>query len=253
MILTIDIGNTSTILGVFKDGTCISNTFILTDTKKSQVHEHKIAAWLQKDAITPQDITGIGISSVVPQMDSIWTAVCQSLFKQKPLFITSTMNIPMQIAIDSPAELGSDILCDVVAAYNKVKKACIVVDLGTATVVSAITEEGKYSGSAIAPGIETSLHALTDNTALLKPIHLSFPKRAIGKNTTEALQSGILFGHLGLVKELITQFQKTLGTNTSVLLTGGYAEFLAPHLTATVEPHLTLEGIYEILTLNPSI
>jgi type III pantothenate kinase len=168
------------------------------------------------------------------------------------LVVEAGVKTGMRIRLDNPREVGSDRVVDAVAAQYLYGKPLIIVDLGTATTFSVVSQEGDYLGGAIAPGIVIATEALYTRTAALPRIRLSRPEQAIGRNTVAAMQSGIIFGHVGLIEGMIRRIEQELGSKAKVLATGGQAYFLAQEIPVVeiVNPDLTLIGLRLIYEMN---
>jgi type III pantothenate kinase len=158
----------------------------------------------------------------------------------------------MRVLYDDPRAVGADRITDAVAAYRLLGGPVIVVDIGTATVFDAVSREGEYLGGAIAPGIQVAVEALVSRASLLRRIELVRPPKAIGRNTVHAMQSGLIFGYVGLVEGLVARFQQELGGDAKVVATGGLADIIARETSVfhVIEPDLTLIGLHMILEMN---
>jgi type III pantothenate kinase len=237
MLLAIDVGNTNITLGRFEDGELVDTNRIATSVE---------AIW----ALDLTDTSEAVVASVVPEVTS---AVVERCAKHDiPLLVADWQTIPMPVEVERPDQVGADRLVNAFAAARLYGQPAIVVDLGTATTFDVVDANGAFVGGAIAPGIRLGAAALASRTALLPRIELELPDRAIGRNTVEALQAGIVLGHRHLVEGLVTDIRGIIGVDAVVLLTGGYAaredspfRFLWQH-----EPDLTLNGIRLIHELN---
>ena len=236
MLLAIDIGNTNIVYGIFKDNQIIIET--RTDSTRKQ-----ISLFFKK---IKEDITDVIISSVVPDL----TYSCQKLCNDKlniDGFVVKYNNVPnLSLKIDYPEQVGSDRICNTIAALNLYKTPCIVVDTGTATKYDVINEYGEFIGGSIAPGIETSAYYLFKKAALLKKTVLSFPEKSIGKNTNTNIQSGIMYSALDSIDGMIKRMEKeTHWDNTNIILTGGFSSIISPHLhhKHILNKQLTLQGL----------
>jgi len=254
MILTIDVGNTNTVLGVFEDGKLKKHWYISTDQDKtSDEYGILINNLFTYEKIDIKSLKGIAISSVVPPVVTSLKKAVQGFLDIEPLVVGPGVKTGINIKMDNPREVGADRIVNAVAAYEKFGgQALIVVDFGTATTIDAISGDGDYLGGAIAPGIGISTEALFQNAAKLPRIELTKPKTAIGKNTITAMQSGIVYGFVGQTEGLIKQFKKEIGEKTYVIATGGLVNLIAPEteLIDKTEPYLTLEGLFYIVELN---
>lgn len=253
MLLAIDIGNTNIAIGIF-DGERLHATWrIATDVDKT-ADEYAIILLnlLPRQGVDISNIKQAIFCSVVPPLSSTFEEICQRYFGIAPLVVGTGIKTGVRILYDNPKEVGADRVVDAVAAHQLYGGPVIVVDFGTATVFDAISKEGDYLGGAIAPGIGIATEALFRQTAKLPRIELVRPKQAIGKNTVGSMQSGIIFGYVGLIEGLITRFQHEMDGQAQVVATGGLAEAIAKETKAieVVNPNLTLIGLQLIHKLN---
>jgi type III pantothenate kinase len=195
------------------------------------------------------------ISSVVPPLTPIFQALGHDLFRTKALVVGPGLKTGMPILYDAPLEVGADRVVAAVAAYEKYGGPCIVVDFGTATTFDAISAKGEYLGGAIAPGIQISAEALYLKTAKLPRIEVRKPARAIGKTTVGSMQSGLYYGYVGLVRNVVGEIRKDLGAKARVIATGGFADEIAPEIAviSAVEPTLVLDGLRIIFERNKGV
>lgn len=254
MILTIDVGNTNTVLGVFEDGKLKKDWYISTDKDKTfDEYGILINNLFAYEKLDIGDVAAIAISSVVPPVVSSLKKAAQNFFNIDPLIVGPGIKTGINIKIDNPREVGADRIVNAVAAFEKFGgKPLIIVDFGTATTIDAISGDGEYLGGAIAPGVDISTEALFRNAAKLPRVELVKPESAIGKNTIMAMQSGIIYGFVGQVEGLIKHFKKEIGEETYVIATGGFVNLIAPEtiMINKTEPYLTLEGLLYIVELN---
>ncbi|HZE18011.1 MAG TPA: type III pantothenate kinase, partial [Mycobacterium sp.] len=197
-------------------------------------------------------VHGIIAASVVPPLVETFEKMCQRYLGQSPLVVDGAAQTGVHIRLESPSEVGADRVVNTVAAFRRYGGPACVVDLGTATTFDLISVDGDYLGGAIAPGIGIAAEALFQRTAKLPRIELVRPPNAIGKNTAQAMQSGLLFGYVGLVEGLVARFRAEMGPELKVIATGGLAPLIAAETDAidVVEPWLTLEGLRLIWEMN---
>ena len=190
------------------------------------------------------DLKAIIISSVVPKLTQILPVEIEKIFGIKPFLITSANYGAIEMTIDNPHEIGSDLVANAVAAHDRFRDNVVVVDFGTALTFTVIDKAGKILGVAIAPGVLTAMKSLVGNTALLPEIPLELPDSVIGKNTVHAMQAGIMYGYAGLVEGVLKRIRNEIG-KCKIISTGGLSQVMTPlhHLFDTIEPHLTLEGM----------
>ena len=253
MLLVLDIGNTNVTLGVF-DGSALKSTWRLATDARRMPDEYGffMANIMSYRGVQPSDITGACICSVVPPLIPTFEEVCRNYFAVQPLTVSAGVKTGISIQYDSPRDVGTDRVADAVAALKLYGGPVIVVDFGTATVFDAVSADGKYLGGALAPGINLSADALYQSTSQLRRVELVPPATAIGKNTVAAMQSGLIFGYIGLVEGMVARFKNELGPEAKVIATGGLAELMARETTVfdAVNPDLTLLGLRMIYDLN---
>jgi type III pantothenate kinase len=262
MLLCIDIGNTNIVLGIYKDKTLLAHWRLAT-RKDATADEYGILLKnllqqkINNKATSPQnikltDLKGIIIASVVPYLTSVFKELSHKIFQQKPLIVEAGIKTGLQIQIDNPREVGADRIVNAVAAFKKYPELICIIDFGTATTFDVVTQKGIYIGGAIAPGLKICAEALSKKTAKLPQIELKFPPKAISKNTTNAIQSGLLYGYTGLIEGLLNRFRQELKAEIKIIATGGLAQILAPEIKSLdiIEPNLTLEGLKIIWDMN---
>lgn len=253
MLIVFDIGNTTIGLGIFQGKKLLADWKIKSD-RESTADEYGIILCnlLSHHNLSCQKIKGAIISSVVPPLTPIIQTACEKFFGVKPLLVGPGLKTGIPILYENPAEVGSDRIVAACAAYEKYGGPCLVVDFGTATTFDAISAAGEYLGGAIAPGIQISAEALYLRTAKLPRIEVRKPKSAIGRTTVSSMQSGLYFGYIGLVSNIIAEISKELRIKPKVVATGGFAELIASEIPAIdfQEPNLVLEGLRIIYEKN---
>jgi type III pantothenate kinase len=253
MLLTIDSGNTQTVIGLFNGAELADHWRIATVAERTA---DELALMIQQflgfhGFSFDEQIDGVAISSGVPRVTVELRAMTQRYFGFPALVVEPGIRTGMPILYDNPKEVGADRIANAVAAYEQYGGPSIVVDFGTANTIEAISEKGEYLGGAIFPGIEISMDALFGRAAALRRVELVAPKNVIGKSTVESIQSGAVFGYSGQVDTLVDMFQAELGECT-VISTGGLAEPIIKH-SRTIqhhEPWLTLQGLRIIFERN---
>jgi len=192
-----------------------------------------------------KSVSRVVIGSGVPQLKSVFQDLFIRYVGVKPLILGPGIRTGLSIRIDNPGELGADLVADAVAAYVRFKKACIVVDFGTATTFSAVSAKGEFLGVAIAPGIEVAADALASHAAQLPEVSLTPPPNAIGTNTVHSMQSGLIYGFLGMIERLICCIREELGKDVEVIATGGLSNVFVPLTDSIkyVDDNLTLNGL----------
>jgi len=253
MLLVVDIGNTSVHLGLYQGLELRATWRLGTDVDRlPDEYATLLLGLLRTGGFEPKDIQECVLSSTVPPLTQSFTELTQRYFGTTPLVVGSGVRTGLRILYDNPRDVGADRVVDAVAAIRLYGTPLIVVDCGTATVFDAISREGDYVGGAIAPGIGIAAEALFQRASRLYRVELEKPKTAIGKNTVHAMQSGIMFGYVGLVEGIVERFQRELGGGAHVIGTGGYATVIARETTVfeAVEPNLTLTGLRMVYELN---
>ncbi len=246
MLLVIDVGNTHTVAGIYRGSELLVHWRVTTQTgRTSDEFGVLLRELFRNQKIEMNEVQDVTVSCVVPPLLPVLEEVCQRFFGNRPLVVGPGVRTGLSILADNPREVGADRIVNAVAGIERYGCPLIVVDFGTATTFDAISPEGDYVGGAIAPGISISLEALFEHAAKLPRVELVRPDRAIGRNTITSMQSGILYGYVGLVKELVGRFREELGGDPQVIATGGGAELIARETDVIdrVDPLLTLEGL----------
>ena len=253
MLLAIDIGNTMVTIGVF-DGTKLVTTMRTASDSNRLPDEYGLLLTnlLKLKGIEPSQITAICTCSVVPPLTATFEVVSKNFFHKEQFTITSGVKTGLPILYDSPRDVGSDRIVDAVAGVELYGAPLIIVDFGTATVFDAISNKREYVGGAIVPGVNISAEALFLNTSQLRRVELVAPDNPIGKNTTTALQSGLVFGYTDLVTGLVSRFKNELGENAKVIGTGGLSPIIAKHtdIFDHINLDLTLLGLNMLYAIN---
>jgi type III pantothenate kinase len=253
MLLCIDLGNTNITFGLYAADQLQGHWRINTDHHKMP-DEYGVLFLnlLALDGHQPPGVSGICLCSVVPPLTGTLEEMCHTYFGQAPLIVDAGVKTGVNIRYDNPREVGADRVVDAAAAFRLFGGPACVVDFGTATTFDAISREGDYLGGAIAPGIRIAAEALFSRAAKLPRIDLVRPPRAIGSNTVHSMQSGLIYGYVGLVEGMVARFRAELGDDMRVIGTGGLAEIIAreTQVIQEVDPWLTLKGLRIVWEIN---
>ncbi len=253
MLLAVNVGNTETSLGVFRDRELAWRWRMATVPERTADELAVLfGGFLEHQGLSfDRHLTGVVVSSVVPSATEALREMVRRYFGFSAVVVEAGVKTGIPVLVDNPREVGADRVVNALAAYTKYGGPAVVVDVGTATTFDAVSENGEYVGGAIAPGIRISARALYEQTARLVLVELSAPRTVIGKNTVEALQSGLVFGHAAMVDGVVERMAKELGDPT-VVVTGGLAPVILPE-ARTIDHHdpwLTLEGLRVIFEKN---
>jgi type III pantothenate kinase len=253
MLLTIDIGNTNITLGLY-NGDELGSRWRLSTNHERMPDEYglQILGMLNHAGKKIEQLHGICMASVVPPLTGKVTQACRQYLNHDPLVVDAGVKTGVSVLYDNPRAVGADRIVDAVAVQELYGGPACVVDFGTATTFDAISKQGDYLGGAIAPGIGIASEALFMRAAKLPRVDLQRPPAAIGRNTTHAMQSGLLFGYVALVEGMVARFRKELGQDMKVIATGGLAEIIAQETEVidVIAPWLTLEGLRIVWNLN---
>jgi type III pantothenate kinase len=256
MLLVVDVGNTQTHFGVYPEGaTSVSEHWRFATVRESTRDElgAALSNLLALRGLRFGDIDSSIVSSTVPQLSEQWTEMSELYLDHEMLVVGPSIRTGMPIRYDNPREVGADRLANAIAAYERVRDTCVIVDFGTAITYDVVSAAGEYLGGIITPGAEISIDALYERAAKLPKVELAQPRSLIGKSTVEAIRSGIVFGFAGQVDGIVRRLRDELGSQTAVLATGGLAEVLVPAVRETileVDDLLTLTGLRLIWERN---
>lgn len=254
MLLTIDVGNTETVLGVYKGSALGPHWRLATwpDRTADELALLLIGLLEHEQIAFPGDVTGVAISSGVPPLTKQLRDMVERYTQLEPVIVEPGIKTGIQVRTDNPREVGADRIVNALAAFSKFGGPAIVVDFGTATTYDAISAAGEYLGGAIAPGIHIAAEALAAHAARLPGIELGIPPDVIGRNTVDAMQSGLVIGAAAELEGMVDRMEESLGGDCTVVATGGLAPIVlsATDVVDHHEPWLTLEGLRMIHEKN---
>ncbi len=241
VLLVLDVGNTDTVIGLFKGSVLFFHKRVPTQNLKN---------FLNKKTFFNHVDSAI-VSSVVPTLDSFIRKMLRSLKIKKIIFVTHHLKLPIRLKVDHPQEVGADRIVNNSGAFVSYGGPLLVIDLGTATTIDYMDAQGAYLGGVIIPGLKISAHALFERAAKLSPVPLEFPSRLLGKNTVSQMQSGVVLGYVAMLDGMIAKIQKEIKKKPKIIVTGGLGFLISPHLSFknTFDPFLTLRGL-ELLSRN---
>ena len=251
-IIAVDIGNTETTVGIGSKDNWDSYRFTTRDTNTPDELLALFNSTFQIKSEVKKDIEGAIICSVVPQATNSFSEAIRKYLNLEPVIVGPGIKTGLKVNIDNPKELGPDRIANSVAGYLITETDTVVIDLGTATTFDVVSKNKEYLGGSIAPGIRISLDALTSKTASLKSVELDTPNKVIGKNTYEAIQSGLIMGHASMIDSMVEKIILEIDFEPKIILTGGLSKVVQPILNVNVEyiENLTLVGLEEIFKLN---
>ncbi len=253
MLLTIDLGNTQTVVGLF-EGDALAFHWRLSTVRERTADEYRLLlhGLFEQDGVDSERFQGAVISSVVPRATVALSEALRHFVTEGTLVVGPGIKTGMPILIDNPREVGADRIVNSIAARARYGTPVIVVDFGTSTNFDIVGANGEYLGGVIGPGLEVSMDALVAATAALRRVELTPPRSVIGKGTVEAIQAGLLYGHAGYVDGIVDRIRAELGSEVRIVATGGLAPTIVPHCrtVATVDETLTLDGLRMLFEIN---
>jgi type III pantothenate kinase len=254
MLLAIDIGNTNVTVGLFEGDTLRATWRLATDIDRlADEYGGLIISLVEHSGLLPGEVKESAMTCVVPELEPVFKTVCQRYFGVTPLEVGVGTRTGLKVLYDTPRDVGADRVVDAIAALRFYgPPPLIVVDIGTATVFDAVNRDGDYLGGAIAPGPGIAFEALIRRAAKLYRVEFQRPDSAIGRNTIAALQSGMIFGYVGLVDGIVARMKDELGGEARVIGTGGFAEMIAreTNIIDAVDVDLTLKGLRIVFDMN---
>lgn len=250
MILAVDIGNSTVVMGLINNSELIASRKTVTDISELEVnYKEEIKTLLKSHSISESKIEGAIISSVVPLLTDILKEAVSDIFKLEPITVNSESITGIEIITDNPSQLGSDRIADATAGINEYGAPLMIVDMGTATTISIINQDKQFLGGLILPGVRTSLNSLINNTSQLPRIKLGTPsERIIGTNTVSSIENGIVYGTAAQIDGLIQRISDELDFDPKIIATGGNAGAVIPYCKSKIiyDKNLLLKGLYVI-------
>lgn len=253
MVLAVDIGNTDIAIGGFENDALRFVVRISTDTTKTvQEYENIIYQMLTQKGVDKDTVEGAIVSSVVPSLSWVLSEVMSNLYSVSALHVSNKIETGIDIRCDDPSSVGADLICACVAARYKHMTPSLVVDMGTATKLIAVSDDGAFIGVSIMPGVMMGMRSLSSGTAQLPQISLDAPPCAIGRNTVDCMKSGIVFGNAAMIDGMIERFCEEYGYDVPVYATGGFSPSIVPYCKRkiTLDENMVLEGLYIIYNNN---
>ncbi len=253
MILTVDVGNTNIVLGGFLNNELKFVSRIATNRYKTEdEYASKIMSILHLNNIQNSEITGSVISSVVPPLNHILKNAIKKAYNVNAMIVGPGIKTGINLLVDNPSSVGADMICACVAAHNMYSGASLILDMGTATKMMVVDENGAFLGVSIIPGVQIGIQALASTTAQLPQISLEAPKLVIAKNTTECMRSGVVYGNASMVDGMIDRIKKEIGKDMNIIATGGLSKSIIEHCfhKIVLDEHLLLNGLNIIYNKN---
>jgi len=247
MIVAVDIGNSNVVVGIYDDDKW--QHFWRMPTQKNEdrpvFYEVEIRNLLLEHAVDASKVEGVVLSTVVPDLRMTMKEVLSGIFNQEVVIVGPDLYDALGYKVPRPYEMGTDLVANAYSAYHRLGEACIVVDFGTALTFTTVDETGYVLGVAIAPGIKTAMKALANQTAQLPEIPLELPESVIGQHTTHAMQAGILWGYVGMARQLIAKIREEVGDHYKAVATGGLSFVMTPlgDIFEFIDPELTINGL----------
>ncbi|MEK9136853.1 MAG: type III pantothenate kinase [Bacteroidota bacterium] len=246
MLLAIDIGNTHTVIGVYKGDKLVADWRMASSATRTADETWLTIKNFCVDAdVSPALLTGVGISSVVPNLTDIFEAIARKYIRVEPIMVGTHLDLGIKVLYQDPSAVGTDRLCNAVAGFKKYGGPLIIIDFGTATTFDVVDRNGDYLGGVIALGLESAAAELHRRAAKLPKVELHFPEKVIGTDTVSSMQAGVMFGAVDAVEGMVRRIRAELGTTAKIIATGGLSTVVAKHTNVieACEPSLVLDGV----------
>jgi len=246
MLLAIDIGNTHTVVGLYDGERLVADWRIASLTHRTADENWlAIKSFCTEAGVQPSGISGVGISSVVPDLTDVFEAMARKYLKAEPVTVSASLDLGISILYKDPTAVGADRICNAIAGFAKYGGPLIIIDFGTATTYDVVSKQGDYLGGVITLGLESSAAELHRRAAKLPKIELHFPSSVVGRETVSSMQAGIMYGTVDAMEGIVRRIREELGENGRVIATGGLSSVIATHTSIIdgVEPSLVLDGI----------
>ncbi len=246
-MIVFDIGNTDTVVGIYREGQLTKTLRIRSLTNENAVYfEYRLLNFFLENNLDASGFSKAVISSVVPTLTPVFTGFCDKFLGVSPVIVSPVKSGLMKISIENGDELGADLFANALSAYTRFKDNCIIVDFGTALTFTMVSKDSEILGVCIAPGLRTAVKSLFSNTSLLPDVRLEMPETVIGRNSLHSIRSGILFGYDGLVRGLLKRIKAEMGGEAVVVATGGLSAVISTLHDEfdEVDKNLTLDGLY---------
>lgn len=253
MVFCMDIGNTNIVLGCYRGDQLVFQSRVATDRSlMSDQYAVEIHSILSLHGIDTAEVRGAAVSSVVPALTESVAQAVETAVGVRPMVLDAQTKTGLDIRLDTPAELGSDLAATAVAAKQRYALPCVIIDMGTASTITVLDKSGAFLGGAIVPGVRLSLESLVSRSAMLVGISLDAPPCVIGANTVDCMKSGSVFGSAAMLDGMLTRIEARLGQKPSVVATGGFASVIVPHCVwdITLDDNLLMDGIRLIYEMN---
>jgi type III pantothenate kinase len=252
-LLVIDAGNSCLVMGIYRDDSLIDTFHVNTaGIKEAPAYAELLKSTIEGSPLASLEITQIGVSNVIPGLDPVIASVCEECFHINPLFVSSRLDSGITIEIDDPQELGPDLIASAAAAYARYRDSLFIVDMGSASTISAVSKEGRFLGVIICPGLRLWAESIKKKIPYLPEVGLVMPSKLLGTNTLESMQSGLVIGHIAMIEGLLRRLSLQLGKPGKIIACGGFTDLVKEGVEGidVFDAMLVLEGIKYIYQKN---